>query len=115
MCGTFFSLQAIDHGEGLAIVPYRFDGSIFEIAIIAHLVLLFSGLSAVVILCYEFLFGPRTSLCVTVPEPAGQVLGEADNTASNVAASIKELQHLPVLVFGAIAQSGSSVGIDQSS
>jgi hypothetical protein len=39
MRGTFLSLQAVDHGEGPAIVPYRFDGSVFEVAIVAHPVL----------------------------------------------------------------------------
>lgn len=58
MRGTFFSLQDVDHGEGLAIVPYRFDGSVFEVAIVAHPILFFLELLTGIVL-HEILPGLR--------------------------------------------------------
>ncbi|WP_247542417.1 hypothetical protein [Bradyrhizobium sp. 146] len=90
-CAEPSSRKIFNDGEGLTIVPYRFDGSIFKVAIVAHLVLLSSRLCKVIILRDVFLFGPRAYYVVAVPEPAGQNFVRADNATSNMADWIKEL------------------------
>jgi hypothetical protein len=60
MRGTFFSLQAVHHGEGLAIVPYSFDGSVFEVTIVAHPVLFSLELLAGILL-HEILLSGRAA------------------------------------------------------
>jgi len=60
MRGTLFSLQPADHGEGLSIVPYRFDGSVFKIAFVAHPVL-FSFELLVGIVLHEILLSGRAA------------------------------------------------------